>query len=134
VSASEFLVALGASIGFLLALGSQAIAWDALVVLLLGGLIAAPVAAWLVRHLDHRLLGVVVAGMILFSNVDRILAGFGVSPETVLVVRGLIVIATVALFAWLWRRTRKPLGEDEDSPAAGVAVAAPGETSPAVSV
>ena len=62
VSASEFLVAIGASVGFLLSLGSQIIAWDALAVLLLGGLIAAPVAAWLVRHLDHRLLGVVVSG------------------------------------------------------------------------
>ena len=135
VSASEFLVALGASIGFLLALGSQAIAWDALVVLLLGGLIAAPVAAWLVRHLDHRLLGVVVAGMILFSNVDRVLAGIGVSAETVIVVRGLIVLATIVLFAWLWRRTRKPLGEDEEPRGTGAAVATavPGDTSPATS-
>ena len=133
VSASEFLVALGASIGFLLALGSQAIAWDALVVLLLGGLIAAPVAAWLVRHLDHRLLGVVVAGMILFSNVDRVLAGFGVGPEIVIVVRGLIVIFTIVLFAWLWRRTRNPLGADDAQRPAGAPenVVVPGDASPA---
>jgi uncharacterized membrane protein YfcA len=134
VSASEFLVALGASTGFLLTLGTQAIAWDALAVLLLGGMVAAPVAAWLVRHLDHRLLGVVVAGMILFSNVDRALALFGVGPTVGLVARGLIVIGTVALFAWLWRRTRDPLATADAREHAGGAQGVPstGETSPAV--
>jgi uncharacterized membrane protein YfcA len=128
VSASEFLVALGASVGFLWSLGSQVIAWDALVVLLLGGLIAAPVAAWLVRHLDHRLLGVVVAGMILFTNVDRVLTLFGAGPAVGLMARGLIVIGTVALFAWLWRRTRNPLGSERATDAM-----ATGDASPAVS-
>jgi uncharacterized membrane protein YfcA len=134
VSASEFLVALGASVGFLLTLGSQVIVWDALLVLLLGGLIAAPVAAWLVRHLDHRLLGVVVAGMILFSNVDRVLAAIGVGPTVGLVARVLILIGTITLFAWLWRRTRDPLGRAEARAAdTGGTVAGTGDASPAVS-
>jgi uncharacterized membrane protein YfcA len=133
VSASEFLVALGASIGFLVSLGSQVIVWDALAVLLLGGLIAAPVAAWLVRHLDHRLLGVVVAGMILFSNVERVLTLFGAGPTAGVVARALIVIGTVALFVWLWRKTRNPLGLADGPVPASKSVTTQGETSTAAS-
>jgi len=106
VSASEFLVALGASVGFLLGLGAQQIAWDAVAVLLLGGVIAAPIAAWLVRHIDHRSLGVVVAGMILFTNSERVLGLVGVGPEAAQVVRVAIAIGTVALTATLHRRQR----------------------------
>ncbi|MFO1540780.1 MAG: sulfite exporter TauE/SafE family protein [Chloroflexota bacterium] len=96
VSASEFLVAFGASVGFLLGLGTTGIAWDAVAVLLAGGVVAAPVAAWLVRHIDHRAMGVIVAGMILFTNSERVLALFGVGPEAALVVRLAFAIATVA--------------------------------------
>lgn len=106
VSASEFLVALGASVGFLLGLGAQEIAWDAVVVLLLGGVIAAPIAAWLVRHIDHRSLGVVVAGMILFTNSERVLGLVGVGPDAAQVVRVAIAIGSVALTATLHRRRR----------------------------
>ena len=65
--------------------------------LLLGGVIAAPVAAWLVRHIDHRSLGVVVAGMILVTNSERVLGLVGVGAETAQAVRILILTGTVAL-------------------------------------
>ncbi len=101
VSASEFLVSLGASIGFLLGLGAQLIAWDAVVVLLLGGLIAAPIAAWMVRHIDHRSLGAVVAGMILITNAERVLGLVGVGPQAAEAVRWLLLSGTVCLGAGL---------------------------------
>jgi uncharacterized protein len=73
IDTSEFLVALAASVGFLFALGNQGIdvAWVA--VLLLGGLIAAPIAAWLVRHIPPRLLGSLVGGMIVLTNTRTLL-------------------------------------------------------------
>ncbi|WP_347059704.1 sulfite exporter TauE/SafE family protein [Blastococcus sp. HT6-30] len=73
IDTSEFLVALAASLGFLVALGSQGI--DPLWVagLLAGGLIAAPIAAWLVRHIPPRLLGSLVGGMIVLTNVRTLL-------------------------------------------------------------
>ena len=121
VSASEFLVALGASIGFLLGLGAQAIAWDAVAVLLLGGVIAAPVAAWLVRHIDHRSLGVVVAGMILVTNSERVLGLVGVGAETAQAVRILILTGTVALTTalLLTQRRKKKLAAAMDSEPTG---------------
>jgi uncharacterized protein len=68
IDTSEFIVALAASLGFLLALGSQGvnIVWAA--GLLVGGLIAAPIAAWLVRHIPPRMLGSLVGGAIILTN------------------------------------------------------------------
>ncbi|RZU30527.1 sulfite exporter TauE/SafE family protein [Blastococcus saxobsidens] len=73
IDTSEFLVALAASLGFLLALGSQGIDAAWVVALLIGGLIAAPIAAWLVRHIPPRLLGSLVGGMIVLTNVRTLL-------------------------------------------------------------
>lgn len=73
IDTSEFLVALGGSLGFLLALGSQGIAWQIAGALLLGGVIAAPLAAWLVRHLPATVLGVAAGGVIVLTNGRTIL-------------------------------------------------------------
>lgn len=97
VSASEFLVALGASAGFLFGLGASNFAWDAIAVLLAGGMAAAPIAAWLVRHVDHRSLAAVVAGMILFTNSERALAIVGFDPDAAHALRMVIVIGTLGL-------------------------------------
>ncbi|MFD0866357.1 sulfite exporter TauE/SafE family protein, partial [Tessaracoccus lubricantis] len=49
IDASEFLIAIAASVGFFVGLGGGAIVPWMAGALLLGGLIAAPIAAWLVR-------------------------------------------------------------------------------------
>lgn len=68
IDASEFLVALAASGGFLLALGSQGINFSWVLALLVGGVIAAPIAAYLVRIVPARILGVAVGGLIILTN------------------------------------------------------------------
>src|SRR3954452_13511895 len=68
VDTSEFVVALGGSLGFLLALGSEGIAGVFVLALLVGGVVAAPVAAWLVRVLPARVLGVGAGGLIVLTN------------------------------------------------------------------
>ena len=68
IDTSEFLVAVAASLGFLLALGSQGIDATWALGLLAGGLVAAPIAAWLVRIIPPRMLGSLVGGMILLTN------------------------------------------------------------------
>ncbi|MFF4584143.1 sulfite exporter TauE/SafE family protein [Streptomyces sp. NPDC001388] len=73
VDTSEFLVALAASLGFLLSLSSQGLRWPWVVAFLLGGLVAAPVAAWLVRLLPPRVLGSAVGGVIIVTNVRTLL-------------------------------------------------------------
>jgi uncharacterized membrane protein YfcA len=73
IDTSEFLVAVAASLGFLLALGSQGVDATWALGLLLGGLVAAPIAAWLVRHIPPRMLGSLVGGMIVLTNTRTLL-------------------------------------------------------------
>jgi uncharacterized membrane protein YfcA len=94
VDTSEFLVALAASAGFLLALGSEVIAVNVLGGLLLGGVFAAPLAAWLVRKVTARLLGALVGGFIVLINARTI---FGATGEAV-ALRGWAYAAIVALW------------------------------------
>lgn len=106
VSGSEFIVSIAASIGFLLALGSEGIRWDVVAMMLLGGSIAAPVSAWLVRRFDDRALGTAVGALIILLNVDRLLLLFGVDPGLVTIVRLVVVAAAVGIVALLVARGR----------------------------
>jgi len=73
IDTSEFLVALAASAGFLVGLSSQEIDFTWVAALLAGGLIAAPLAAWLVRHIPPRVLGAAVGGIIVLTNTRTLL-------------------------------------------------------------
>jgi uncharacterized membrane protein YfcA len=73
IDTSEFLVALAASLGFLLALGDQGIDGVWVLGLLAGGMVAAPLAAWLVRHIPSRMLGSLVGGVIVLTNTRTLL-------------------------------------------------------------
>jgi uncharacterized membrane protein YfcA len=64
---------IAASLGFLLSLGSQGIDFVWVAAFLVGGLVAAPIAAWLVRILPPRVLGSAVGGVILVTNVRTLL-------------------------------------------------------------
>ncbi|MEU6302156.1 sulfite exporter TauE/SafE family protein [Streptomyces chartreusis] len=73
IDTSEFLVAVAASLGFLFSLGSQGIDVVWVAAFLLGGLVAAPIAAWLVRLLPPRVLGSAVGGVIVVTNARTLL-------------------------------------------------------------
>ena len=60
VSASEFVVTISVSLGFLAALGTSGLDWRVVVGLLAGGVIAAPFAAWLVHKVSLPMLGALV--------------------------------------------------------------------------
>jgi uncharacterized membrane protein YfcA len=73
IDTSEFLVALAASAGFLVGLGSENIDLGWVAALLIGGMIAAPIAAWLVRLVPPRVLGSAVGGVIILTNTRTLL-------------------------------------------------------------
>jgi uncharacterized membrane protein YfcA len=73
IDTSEFLVAIAASLGFLVGIGSENIDFAWVAALLIGGVIAAPIAAWLVRHIPPRVLGSAVGGVIILTNTRSLL-------------------------------------------------------------
>ncbi|SDU66222.1 sulfite exporter TauE/SafE family protein [Jiangella alkaliphila] len=73
IDTSEFIVAVAASVGFLIGLGTENIDFAWVAVLLAGGVIAAPIAAYLVRVVPPRVLGSAVGGMIILTNGRTIL-------------------------------------------------------------
>jgi uncharacterized membrane protein YfcA len=95
IDTSEFVVAVGGSAGFLVALGNQGIEWGYAGALLAGGVVAAPIAAWLVRHLPARILGVLAGGVIVLTNLKTIAESLGATGATVAV----LAVAWVMVWA-----------------------------------
>lgn len=98
IDTSEFVVSVGASLGFLFALGSAGIDYGWVGALLVGGVIAAPVAAWVVKHLPSRVLGVAAGGIIVLTNVKTVLE----SDWTGIDADSLTVWAVVGVLAIVW--------------------------------
>ncbi|WP_409300368.1 sulfite exporter TauE/SafE family protein [Peribacillus sp. SCS-155] len=73
VDTSEFAIAVSATIGFFISLGWEDVNWLWVGALMAGGLIAAPIAAWLVRKLPAQLMGVLVGGFIILVNARTLL-------------------------------------------------------------
>lgn len=73
VSAAEFVVAVSASLGFLININRIDINWATVGGLALGGVIAAPIAAKLVGRLPAKVLGTVVAIAIILLNAIQII-------------------------------------------------------------
>lgn len=95
VDTSEFAIALSSTLGFLLTLGWTQINLQWVVALMLGGIIAAPIAAWLVKIIPTNLLGTLVGGIIIITNVRTLLGAFDVS-QTIS-----ILIYIVLVFLWI---------------------------------
>jgi uncharacterized protein len=107
IDTSEFVVAIGGSLGFLLALGSAGIDFTYAGALLVGGVIAAPLAAWLVKHLPARVLGVAAGGLIVLTNSKTISESFGAGTGTVAAVAAAVAVVWVVLVVWAVRQERQ---------------------------
>lgn len=106
VSASEFLVSLAASIGFLAGLGDEGVDAGIVAALLVGGIAVAPLAAYLVKHLPLRVTGTLVGSLVIVTNGRTLMIANDVAGPTRLVV--LLALASVAagLLAAAWRSAR----------------------------
>jgi uncharacterized membrane protein YfcA len=114
IDTSEFVVAIGGSLGFLFALGSQGINFGYAAALLVGGVIAAPLAAWLVRHMAARVLGVAAGGLIVLTNSKTIVESIGGSGATVMAVAAVVFVSWVSLIVWAVRQERSVRALDRE--------------------
>ncbi|PRC45074.1 permease [Mycobacterium sp. ITM-2017-0098] len=109
VSASEFLVAVSASVGFLVGLRQEFLEnWPVVVGLMVGGVIAAPFAAWLVSRISPALLGSAVGGVIVLTNSQKLVHFFDIHWPWSTAIYLLIVVAWVSLVVYAWRVSRAP--------------------------
>ncbi|MEX2252759.1 MAG: sulfite exporter TauE/SafE family protein [Thermoleophilaceae bacterium] len=92
VDTGEFMVSLGASVGFLVALSFANVNLGFVLALLVGGVVVAPLAAWLVRSLPARVLGLAVGGLIVVTNLRTLAEVAGIEKATL----GPIYVALVA--------------------------------------
>ncbi|BDG35710.1 sulfite exporter TauE/SafE family protein [Saccharococcus caldoxylosilyticus] len=113
VDTSEFAIALSATIGFVISLGWEQVNWFWVGTLMLGGIIAAPIAAWLVRKLPSHLLGVLVGGLIIFTNVRTLLHAWGAPDSWYPAVYGAIVLGW-AVSIWLAVRNHRRVSLSND--------------------
>jgi uncharacterized membrane protein YfcA len=74
VNTAEVAVAVVAAGSLLASLGGDGVELATLLAMLIGGVLGSPLAAWVVRHLSPRRLGLAVAALLLITNV-RELAG-----------------------------------------------------------
>lgn len=106
VNAAELLVALSASAGFLVELGGEGIRWDVTGAMLLGGVLAAIPAAWMVRHINERTLGIAVGALILLLSIDSVLSLLQPPEQLLLIFRIVGVVVTIVLLALAVVRAR----------------------------
>ncbi|KQB83291.1 sulfite exporter TauE/SafE family protein [Corynebacterium oculi] len=108
VNTAEFLVTLGAVAGFVLALWEDLVANFVLVgALLIGGVIAAPIAAWLVTRLNPAALGVVVGALLVLLNLPTLCAPLGVPGPAVLAAQVMVLAGGVILAVRAWQRATR---------------------------
>lgn len=117
IDTSEFAVSAAASIGFLIGLGASGINWGFALALLIGGLLAAPLAAYLVKVAPTHLLGVAVGGMILLTNSRTLLKTADAPDPARFAVYGAIVLTTLVGLYVAAQRARRRAAAQQSEPA-----------------
>lgn len=120
IDTSEFFVAIAASIGFFIGLSGEGIDFTWVLALLIGGLIAAPIAAWLVRLVPPRVLGSLVGGVIILTNARTLLNSDWIAAGPVLmnIVYVVIWVTWAAAVAWAVRAYRRDKAAEAELEAA----------------
>ncbi|GGH58232.1 sulfite exporter TauE/SafE family protein [Rothia aerolata] len=108
VNSAEFLVTLAASVGFVLGMWSEIVSHLLAVAgLLVGGMLAAPFAAWLVSKINPTALGGFVGTMLTLTNIGPLLALTGITGGAATAIYLLLVAAGASLSLLGIKRSRK---------------------------
>lgn len=110
VSLSEWAVALSATLGFALSLGWESVQWPLVGALVIGGSLAAPLAAWMARRLPAQVLGVLVGTAVLLVNLRALLGAIDLGEALRLPAYALTLAVCGALLIHTTRRSRQEAG------------------------
>lgn len=114
IDTSEFVVAVGGSLGFLVGLGAAGINWGYALALLAGGVLVAPLAAWLVKHLPARVLGTAAGGLIVVTNSRTLLVWAEAPASATTPILLSLVTVWIGLVTWAVLAERRASGGDDD--------------------
>lgn len=101
VNTAEIAVASASAVALVISAGRGGFNAAIVIAMLLGGVIAAPIAAWAIRHVPARPMGLAVAGLLLLTNARELLAwsGWNASPSGWMVYLAISGIVATAAFA-----------------------------------
>ena len=114
VNAAEFIVAVSATTGFLIAASLENIQWEPIIGLIIGGVIAAPIAARLTGKFPHAPLGTLVGGLVILTNARTIMLGTGVEDQPRAFVLGGIFVSAIVMAIAAWRREKAAAAVEPD--------------------
>ena len=107
VSASEFLVAVAASLGFLVGSATDGLDWEVVAGLLLGGVLMAPFAAFLAGRMPHAPFGALIGGVVVITNTRTLLSEADMATTTMWWIIAPLIVITLVL-AWVaWNREHR---------------------------
>jgi uncharacterized protein len=110
VNTAEFLVSLAATLGFVVGLWDDLVAnLAAVLALLIGGAIAAPIGAWMISRVNATVLGGLVGTLIVTLNLPKVLEAAGAENFNFGLLQLAIVIVGIALTALGFHRYRANL-------------------------
>lgn len=108
VCTAEFLVAAAATLGFAISMWEDLVAnLAAVLALLIGGVIAAPVAAWLVSRINPTMLGGIVGTVLVLLNLPHVVGPLDLDGTVLWLLRGAVLIAGVILSIIGYRRAAR---------------------------
>ncbi len=101
VNTAEIAVASVSAFSLLASIGRGGFNVGVLIAMLIGGLVAAPVAAWVIRFVPARPMGIAVAGLLLFTNARELAAwaGLGSGPWIWAIYSAIAAVIALAFFA-----------------------------------
>ncbi|ALL76099.1 MULTISPECIES: sulfite exporter TauE/SafE family protein [unclassified Pseudonocardia] len=123
VDTSEFMVAVAASLGFLIGIGHEVLDPYTIGGLLIGGILAAPLAAWLVTKIPAPVLGTAVGGIIILTNARTILKALDVGTVTTVATYVVVVAAWITAVSVAVTKLRRSREEGAALPAEAEPVA-----------
>jgi uncharacterized membrane protein YfcA len=102
VNTAEVFVASASAFSLIAAMGRGGLNLGIILAMLGGGILAAPVAAWVIRYVPARPMGVAVAVLLLLTNARELAAWSGLSkgPWVWALYGGVIGVIAIVLIAW----------------------------------
>ncbi|MGV3466150.1 MAG: sulfite exporter TauE/SafE family protein [Heyndrickxia sp.] len=106
VIASEFTVALSATLGFLISLGWTDVNWLWVLALMAGGIVASPIAAWFVKVVRPNILGIFVGGLLIFTNFHPFVNLFSINKEKEYLFYFVFLLSWIFSIVWSVKKGR----------------------------